>query len=67
MSAQIRDERNAYYDILEKTQKGDLEIARWLDWFLDCLDSAIAGAEDTLSGRAGQGAFLGAHKGRARE
>lgn len=30
MSAQIRVERNAYYDILEKTQKGDLDITAWL-------------------------------------
>ena len=35
MSAQIRQERKAYYEILEATQKGDLEITRWLEWFLD--------------------------------
>jgi Fic family protein len=34
MSAQIRQERNAYYDILESTQKGDLDITSWLEWFL---------------------------------
>ena len=34
MSAQIRQERKAYYDILEATQKGDLDITRWLEWFL---------------------------------
>lgn len=45
MSAQIRQERNAYYDILESTQKGDLEITPWLDWFLGCLDRAFDGAE----------------------
>ncbi|MGV8998280.1 MAG: Fic family protein [Parvibaculaceae bacterium] len=50
MSAQIRLERNAYYDILERTQKGDLDVTVWLEWFLDCLDRAIEGAEDTLSG-----------------
>ena len=37
MSAQIRQERNAYYDILEATQKGELDITPWLQWFLDCL------------------------------
>ena len=31
MSAQIRQERKAYYDLLEVTQKGDLEITPWLD------------------------------------
>ena len=50
MSAQIRQERNAYYDILEATQKGGLDVTGWLEWFLGCLDRAIEGAEDTLSG-----------------
>lgn len=50
MSAQIRLERTAYFDILEATQKGDLDVTVWLEWFLSCLDRAIKGAEDTLSG-----------------
>lgn len=49
MSAQIRLERNAYYDRLERTQKGDLEITNWILWFLACLDRAFDGAEDTLA------------------
>ena len=49
MSAQIRVERNAYYDALEATQKGDLDITAWLTWFLDCLDRAIDGAETVLA------------------
>jgi Fic family protein len=49
MSAQIRVERNAYYGVLERTDKGDLDITDWLVWFLDCLDRAIAGAESTLA------------------
>jgi Fic family protein len=48
MSAQIRQERKAYYDILETTQKGDLDITSWLEWFLDCLGRAIDGAEAIL-------------------
>jgi Fic family protein len=48
MSAQIRQERNAYYDILEATQKGDLDITPWLEWFLACLDRAFDGAETIL-------------------
>ena len=50
MSAQIRLERDSYYDILEVTQKGDLDITNWMQWFLGCLDRAIKGAENTLSG-----------------
>lgn len=45
MSDQIRKERNAYYGILEKTQRGTLDITDWLQWFLDCLDRAFDGAE----------------------
>jgi Fic family protein len=50
MSARIRLERSAYYDVLESTQKGDLDITVWLEWFLACLDRAIEGAEQTLAG-----------------
>ena len=49
MSAQIRQERDAYYDILEKTQKGTLDITDWLEWFLGCLDRAFDGTEKTLA------------------
>lgn len=49
MSAQIRLERNAYYDMLEHTQKGDLDITNWIGWFLACLDRAFDGAEETLA------------------
>ena len=49
MSAQIRAERKAYYEILEATQKGELDITRWLEWFLDCLDRAIDRAETILA------------------
>ncbi len=48
MSAQIRQERNAYYDILEETQKGTLDITPWMEWFLGCLGRAIDGAQTTL-------------------
>ncbi|MFZ0706761.1 MAG: Fic family protein [Candidatus Korobacteraceae bacterium] len=49
MSAQIRQERKAYYDILERTQKGELEITPWLEWFLDCLGRAFDRADTTLA------------------
>jgi len=48
MSAQIRQERNAYYSILEETQKGTLDITPWMEWFLGCLGRAIDGAQTTL-------------------
>jgi Fic family protein len=49
MSAQIRQERNDYYDILEHTQQGTLDITPWIEWFLGCLGRAIDGARETLS------------------
>ncbi len=61
MSAQIRLERNAYYDILEKTQKGSLDITPWLEWFLGCLDRAIDGAEHLLAGIFHKAHFWEAH------
>lgn len=48
MSAQIKSDRKGYYDILESTQKGTLEITNWLEWFLNCLERSIHWAEDAL-------------------
>lgn len=48
MSAQIRRERDDYYNTLEATQKGGLDVTRWQAWFLDCLHRAIGGAQETL-------------------
>jgi Fic family protein len=41
MSSQILEERKDYYEVLEKTQAGSLDITEWLTWFLACLDRAI--------------------------
>ena len=49
MSAQIRQERKAYYEILERTQKGALDITPWMEWFLGCLDRALDTTETTLA------------------
>jgi Fic family protein len=62
LSAQIRLERTAYYDILEATQKGDLNVTAWLEWFLCCLDRAIEGAEVTLFGVLRKARFWEANK-----
>ncbi len=49
MSAQIQRDRDGYYAVLERTQKGTMDITPWLDWFLGCLGRAIAGAQTTLA------------------
>jgi len=48
MSTQIMKERNAYYDILEKTQQGDLDITKWIEWFLHCMLHAIERSDNIL-------------------
>src|SRR5690606_15360848 len=42
---QIKTERKSYYNILEQTQKGDLDITEWIIWFLECLKKAITSSE----------------------
>jgi len=49
MSAQIRQQQKSYYTVLEKTQKGTLDISQWQDWFLNCLFNAIDAAQETLT------------------
>ncbi len=46
MSAQIQRERARYYEVLETTQKGPLDITEWLTWFVVCFGRAIDMAED---------------------
>lgn len=50
LSAQIQRERKAYYDILERTQKGTLEVTKWLLWFFQMLDEAVNHAHGMLDG-----------------
>ena len=50
MSTQIESEKKQYYLNLEQSQKGGTDITSWLEWFLDCLGRAVAGAEDGLAG-----------------
>jgi Fic family protein len=49
MSSQIREERKDYYNILEKTQKGTLDITDWLVWYLKCLADALNSSDKILS------------------
>ncbi|MEI6055358.1 MAG: Fic family protein [Lentisphaerota bacterium] len=49
MSAQIRIDRKQYYEILEKSQKGNIDVTLWLQWFLDCLTNALESTEAILT------------------
>jgi Fic family protein len=48
MSGRIRAERDAYYSILERTQKGDGDLTDWLRWFIGCLERAIATSDEVI-------------------
>ena len=67
MSVQIRQERNAYYDVLEKTQKNThvtkagIDITAWLVWFLECLNRALDRTESTLAGVFKKARFWESH------
>lgn len=47
-STQIMDERQGYYEVLEKCQKGSLDITDWLVWFLGCFERAIARSDNLI-------------------
>jgi Fic family protein len=63
MSSQIQRERNAYYNILETCQKGTLDITSWFEWFLSCLNHAIAASEEMLEAVLSEARFWKAHVG----
>ena len=58
MSAQIRQERKAYYGILERTQQEAMQeamdVTPWMEWFLGCLGRAIEGAQAALAAVLGK-------------
>jgi Fic family protein len=63
LSAQIRKERDAYYALLEATQRqADGDVTAWLRWFLACLDRAFEGAETTLANVLAKARFWEAHE-----
>ena len=49
MSNQIMADRNSYYEVLERTQKGSLDITEWITWFLNCIKKAITSSHDDVN------------------
>lgn len=62
MSAAIRAERKRYYEILESTQKGEIDITRWLRWFLGCLLRAFDRADESLKTVLAKAEFWNRHR-----
>lgn len=62
MSSEIRKQRKAYYAILEKTQKGSLDITDWMEWFLHCLEAALLDTEKSIGRILQKAAFWDKHR-----
>lgn len=63
MSASIEKSRKNYYAILEASQKGSLDITKWLDWFLDKLNYAIKNSSKILDRILSKSEFWKIHSG----
>ena len=48
LSAQIRIERNEYYKVLEHSQKADLDVTLWLEWFIGCVKNSLEVAHEII-------------------
>ncbi|ADH86216.1 Fic family protein [Desulfurivibrio alkaliphilus] len=48
LSVQILEERAQYYQVLEKCQRGGLDITDWLVWFLGCFERAVAKSDQLI-------------------
>ena len=57
MSAQIAIERQDYYEMLEQTQKGSLDITQWIVWFVKMVDKAIESSIETISRTLSKASF----------
>ena len=57
LSAQIQKERSDYYDVLERTQIGAMDVTDWLMWFLGCLQRVLSQAQDMLAAVLGKARF----------
>lgn len=62
LSAQILREREGYYAILERTQRGDLDVTDWLAWFLAQVEAAATAAEQTISATLAKARFWLRHQ-----
>lgn len=49
ISSKINSDKKHYYDILERTQRGDGDITEWIAWYLSTLLSAVKNANMTIN------------------
>lgn len=48
-AARLAAERRAYYDTLERAQRGTTDVTEWLLWFVGCVGRSIDAADAQLS------------------
>jgi Fic family protein len=63
VSSRIESERKTYYEVVERAQKGDLDVTEWLSWFLRCYVGAVDAAESAAGRVIARAAFWQAHAG----
>ena len=61
LSAEIQTGKDVYYDAIERTQRGTLDVTRWLKWFLCCHRRAVGTAEVRLGSILAKAKFWNAH------
>jgi len=57
LSTQIQRRRGTYYKILERTQRGELDITPWLVWFLSQVEDAATAAHALVARTLGKARF----------
>jgi Fic family protein len=63
-SAQILQERDTYYEVLERAQRGDGDLTDWLTWFLGAAARALARAEVQVDQVLAKARFWDQHRNR---
>lgn len=63
LSRQILKDKNHYYKVLERTQRGNGDITEWLDWYLKAFISAIDDSSAMLSIVLRKATFWATHSG----
>jgi len=61
LSSQIMEERNAYYRVLEASQKGDGDVTPWLEWYVGCYTRAVERAEELIGDVLAKATFWQRH------
>ncbi|MEY5033418.1 MAG: hypothetical protein RL354_2449, partial [Planctomycetota bacterium] len=63
VSSQIAAERADYYDMLERTQKGTLDVTAWVEWYIGCVSRAVTRGLASAKGVSARAGFWARHAG----